>query len=242
MYRLAAIAHGVPFTAVPLRDHTHDLVAMARAVTPKTRLLFVANPNNPTGTYVGREALERLLTEVPPEVIVVMDEAYIEYTDAADFPDSLKLRHLRERLVVLRTFSKAYGLAALRVGYGVGPAPIIDYVNRLRAPFNVGTLGQVAARAALDDREHVEQSRMLNAAERKRVTHALAELAAHVAPSQANFVYVELPRPARPVYEALLHKGIIVRPFGSLPQSLRITLGTREENDRMLRALSEVLA
>jgi histidinol-phosphate aminotransferase len=242
MYRIAALAHGTPFTAVPLRDHTHDLEAMAQAVTPRTRLLFVANPNNPTGTHVGRGAVERLLREVPSDVIVVVDEAYFEYTDASDYPDCLQLRRLRERLVVLRTFSKIYGLAALRVGYAVGPADLIGYMNRVRSPFNVGTLGQLAAREALDDVEHVARTRELTSSERVRVAKDLVALGLEVPPSQANFVYVDLRRPARPVYDALLRKGIIVRPFGNLPTGLRITIGTRAENDRMLAALAQVLA
>jgi histidinol-phosphate aminotransferase len=242
MYKIAALAHGTPYSAVPLRDLTHDLEAMAAAVTPQTRLLFVANPNNPTGTYVGRRAVEKLLREVPPEVIVVMDEAYIEYADAEDYPDCILLRRLRERLVVLRTFSKIYGLAALRVGYAVGPAPIIEYMNRVRAPFNVGSLGQVAALAALDDQEHLENSRSLNRRERARLSSALTELGWKVAPSQANFVYVDTGRPARPLYEALLRLGVIVRPFGTLPTCIRITVGTPLENDRLLSAARETLA
>lgn len=242
VYRIAAMAHGVPFTAVPLRDLTHDLEAMAAAVRPNTRVLFVANPNNPTGTHVGRKAVERLLRDVPPEVIVVMDEAYLEYADAPDYPNSLELRGLRERLVVCRTFSKIYGLAALRVGYAIAPRQLIDYMNRVRAPFNVGTIGQVAAAAALDDHEHVQKSREQNRVERERLTRDLAALGASVAPSQANFVLVDVKRPARPVYDGLLRKGVIVRPFGNLPTSLRITVGTRPENDRLLSALKEVLA
>jgi histidinol-phosphate aminotransferase len=241
MYKLAALAHGTPFTAVPLRDQTHDLPAMAAAVTDRTRLLFVANPNNPTGTYVGRNAVERLLREVPPEVIVVMDEAYIEYADADDFPDCLTLRSLRKRLIVLRTFSKIYGLASLRVGYGIGPAELIGYMHRLRPPFNVNALGQVAACAALDDPEHVHRSQELNRTERLRLTQALSELGMRVTPSQANFVFVDLGRPARPIYDALLRKGVIVRPFRALPNNLRITTGTMAENDRLLAALREVL-
>jgi histidinol-phosphate aminotransferase len=241
VYKLASLAHGVPFTAVPLRAFTHDLEAMAAAVTPATRLLFVANPNNPTGTYVGRSAVEKLLAEVPPEVVVVMDEAYLQYADAEDYPDSLKLRKLRERLIVLRTFSKIYGLAALRVGYAIGPAKLIDYMNRVRAPFNVGTLGQVAALAAIDDAEHVERSRTHNSRERARLEPALRELGLVVAPSQANFVFVDARRPGRELYERLLRKGVIVRPFGDTTY-LRITVGTTSENDRLLVALSEVLA
>lgn len=242
VYKISALSQGVPFTAVPLRNLTHDLEAMAAAVTPRTRLVFVANPNNPTGTHVGRAAVERFLRTVPPEVIVVMDEAYLEYADAADYPDSLRLRQLRERLVVLRTFSKIYGLAGLRVGYGIGPRQLVDYMNRVRAPFNVSSLGQIAAIEALDDVEHVRTSRELNAAQRTRVTTELTRLGLEVAPSQANFVLVDVRRPARPVYEALLRKGIIVRPFANLPTSLRITLGTASQNDRLLASLIEVLA
>jgi histidinol-phosphate aminotransferase len=241
VYRIAALAGGVPFTAVPLVQHTHDLPAMADAVTPKTRLLFVANPNNPTGTHVGRAAVERLLREVPEEVIVVMDEAYFEYADAADYPDCLKLRNLRERLIVMRTFSKAYGLAGLRIGYAIGPAKLIDYMNRVRAPFNVSLPAQAAAVAALDDQEHVQKSRELNGKERARLTERLEAMGLAVAPSQANFILFDVGRPARAVYDALLRHGVIVRPFGSLPTSLRVTVGLPRENDRFLTALAAVL-
>ena len=242
VYRIAALACGVPFTAVTLTPGlVHDLPAMAAAVTPRTRVMFVANPNNPTGTHVGRAAVEQLLREVPPEVIIVMDEAYLEYADAPDYPNSLELRGLRERLLVLRTFSKIYGLASFRVGYAVGPRSLIDYMNRVRAPFNVSTLAQAAASAALDDRDHVETARALNQKERKRVPDALTVRGLSVAPSQANFVLVDVKRPARAVYDALLQKGVIVRPFASLPTSLRVTLGTERENDRFLAALAEVL-
>jgi histidinol-phosphate aminotransferase len=241
MYRALCLAAGVEFTAVPLRDLTHDLEAMAGAVRPETRLMFIANPNNPTGTYLGKAALERFLKEVHPEVTIVMDEAYIEYSDAADFPDAMQLRHLRERLIIARTFSKIYGLAAQRVGYGVGPASMIDYMNRVRPPFNIGTLGQVAALAALDDDEHVKASRSLNQRERSRLTQELATLGLAVAPSQANFVWVDFGRPARPLYDALLRRGVIVRPV-PVPTALRITVGLASENDRFLAALKEVIS
>ncbi|HYP88673.1 MAG TPA: histidinol-phosphate transaminase, partial [Polyangiaceae bacterium] len=243
VYRIAALSCGVPFSAVPLTPGlVHDLPAMAAAVTPQTRLMFVANPNNPTGTYVNRAAVEKLLREVPPDVIIVMDEAYLEYADAPDYPDSLQLRGLRDRLLVLRTFSKIYGLAAFRVGYAVGPRPLIDYMNRVRAPFNVSTLAQAAAVAALDDQAHVQAARTLNQAERTRVSATLEARGLWVAPSQANFILVDVKRPARAVYDALLKKGVIVRPFASLPTSLRVTLGTERENDRFLAALSAVLS
>src|SRR5664279_2472955 len=189
MYRILCLAQGAPFTAVPLRDLTHDLEAMAGAVTDKTRLMFIANPNNPTGTHVGRAAMEGLLRGIAPEVIVVVDEAYTEYADAPDFPNAIELRGLREHLIVARTFSKIYGLAAQRIGYAVAPSKLIDYMNRVRPPFNVGTLGQVAALAALDDTEHVERSRELNRIERARLHVELGRLGLRVAPSQANFIY-----------------------------------------------------
>jgi histidinol-phosphate aminotransferase len=186
--------------------------------------------------------MERFLRAVPPEVVVAVDEAYFEYADARDFPNCLELRGLRERLVVLRTFSKIYGLAALRVGYAVAPAEMVDYMNRVRAPFNVSTPGQAAALAALSDTEHVERSRALNQRERARLTEELRRAKLTVLPSQANFVYVDLGRPARPVYEGLLRRGVIVRPFGALPESLRVTVGTEAENGRFLAALREVMS
>src|SRR6187402_2208565 len=234
VYRIAALAHGVPFTAVPVRDLTHDLEAMAAAITPRTRLVFVGNPNNPTGTYVNLEALRRFLRSVPPEVIVLMDEAYIEYTTAQDFPDCLTLRGERERLIVCRTFSKIYGLAGLRVGYGIAQPELVSYMNRVRAPFNVGNLGQTAAIAALDDQEHVSRSRELNTTELRRVTGRLGQLGLAVTPSQANFFLVDVKRNGRQVYDALLKKGVIVRPFASLPTSLRVTVGKPDENDLFL--------
>lgn len=240
VYRMASMAQGVPFTAVPLRDQTHDLEALARAVTPATRLVFIANPNNPTGTFVTRARLTRFLEEIPADVIVALDEAYSEYADAEDYPDGLTLRDRRRHLVVLRTFSKIHGLAALRVGYAVAPTAVVQYMNRVRAPFNVSSLAQEAAIAALDDPEHEQRCRAANRAERERVTRALSELGVTVVPSQANFLFIDLGRPARPVYEALLRRGVIVRPFTGLENNLRVTLGTPDENERFLKALAEV--
>jgi histidinol-phosphate aminotransferase len=240
VYRLASLAHGVPHTAVPLANWTHDLDAMTAAITSRTRVVFVANPNNPTGTHVGRARVERFLQEVPPEVIVVMDEAYLEYADADDYPDSLALRHLRERLIVTRTFSKVHGLAAMRVGYGIGPASLIDYLLRVRQPFSVSSLAQRAALAALDDVEHVERSVALNRRERARVSAALVELGLAPPPSQGNFVFFDLGRPGRDLYDRLLKQGVIVRPFGAT-SFIRVTVGTPEQNDRFLTALREVL-
>ena len=242
VYRLACLAHGVPYTAVPLAPgHVHDLPAMARAITADTRIVFIANPNNPTGTYVGKEALARFLRAVPPEVIVALDEAYCEYADAADYPDGLAYRSLHPRLVVLRTFSKIYGLAGLRVGYGVMPAELAGYIHRVRAPFNVNSVAQAAATAALDDGAHVAESRALNLEEKAFVQARLARLGVDVVPTQANFLLVDVARPASALYEALLTHGVIVRTVPPLPTMVRVTLGTRAENERFLSALETVL-
>ncbi len=215
---------------------------MLDAVQENTKVILVDNPNNPTGTYVPQSVVEDFLRAVPPEVIVVMDEAYFEFADADDYPDTLQLRALRERLIVLRTFSKAYGLAGFRVGYGVGPASLMEYVHRLRAPFNVSVISQEAAIAALSDAEHLERVLELNARERTRLSAALEPLAKRVLPSQTNFILVDFGVPALELYDELLSYGVIVRPIPGLETSLRITLGTERENDRLLSALAQVLA
>jgi histidinol-phosphate aminotransferase len=241
VYRMAALAQGVDFTAVPLRDFRHDLPALAAAITPKTRIVFIANPNNPTGTYVTRSEVEQFLVAVPKEVIVVLDEAYFEYATAADYPDGLQLGPLHERLLVLRTFSKAYGLAGLRLGYAVGPSLLCGYMERVRAPFNANSLAQVAARAALADRDHLQRAVELNQRERQRVSAALLALGLAPMQSEANFVCVDLKRPAAPIFDRLQDHGVITRVAGPLSTALRISVGTVEENSRMLTALQRVL-
>ena len=237
MYSVAANAHGVPYTAVPVRDWRHDVDGLLDAITSQTRLLLVDNPNNPVGSYLTKDEVTRLLRDVPEEVIVVMDEAYFEYADANDYPDSLKLRDQRERLIVLRTFSKIYGLAGFRVGYGIGNATLLSYMNRIRAPFNVGWVSQEAAIGALDDDEFVRQSQELNREQRAYLTKELERRGFAVVPSQANFLLVDFQRPGRALYDALLREGVIVRPFAALPSCLRITVGTPDENSRLLAAL-----
>ncbi|HEX2881017.1 MAG TPA: histidinol-phosphate transaminase [Polyangiaceae bacterium] len=242
VYRMACLAHGVPCTAVPLtQDLRHDLPAMAAAVRSETRLIFIANPNNPTGSYVSLAELSKFLQQVPREVIVALDEAYIEYATADDFPNGLQLRELHPQLVCLRTFSKAYGLAALRLGYAIAPKQLVHYLDCVRAPFNVNSVAQAAGIAALDDQKHVQQVTALNGSERERLTQALTQRGIRVWPSQANFVLIDLARPAQPIYQALLNTGVIVRPMPSLPTSLRVTVGVPEENQRFLSALDQVL-
>lgn len=242
-YRLGLIGANVAFTEVPLKDHlAWDVSALLAAVRPETKILFVAHPNNPTGAHVGQKDLLRLMKELPEHVVLVMDEAYVEFADAPDFVSALTMRSERTRLLTLRTFSKAYGLAAIRVGYGIGPREMVDYLNRVRAPFNVNTLAQEAAIAALSDKEHVEKYVALNRTERARVTHALTEMGLHVGPSQANFVLVNFRKPGKDVYDRMLRLGVIIRPMPAPIDSwLRITIGLPEENDRLIAAVQKTL-
>lgn len=242
-YRIGSVAQELDYSAVPLRDDLHwNVDDLLEAVTEKTKLLFVSNPNNPTGSYIAGAELQRLLTSVPERVLVVIDEAYVEYVDASDFQPATELRDSRERLAILRTFSKAYGLAALRVGYLIGTPELVFAVNRLRAPFNVGTIGQVAACVALDDPQHVATTVEACLRDRSLLHRALTEQGLEVAPSQANFLLVKMPRPARAVYEALLREGVIVRPMAPPLESwIRVTIGRPEENARFLESLARVL-
>lgn len=242
-YALGAQTGGIARTAVPMHPgFRYDIDAMLAAVRENTRLLFVATPNNPTGTYIPRADLERLLRGLPAHVIPVVDEAYVEFADADDFATGLELRALHERTLVLRTFSKAYGLAGLRVGFGIGHPEIIGYMQRVRAPFNVNAIAQAAAKAALDDDDHVRAYVALNRRERSRVEARMRALGLSPVGSQANFILVDVGRPGREVYQAMLERGVIVRPLGGvLARHLRVTIGREEENDRMLAVLHEAL-
>jgi histidinol-phosphate aminotransferase len=242
-YRLCLLAAQVPFTEVPLDEGLFwNPDRLLAAVRPSTRLLFLDNPNNPTSTHLPRTGLERLLSGLPAHVIPVIDEAYLQFADAPDYASALELRALQPNLVVLRTFSKAYGLASLRAGYAVGPAELLSAIERVRLPFNLNGLAQAAALAALDDEEHLLKVVSCNRSERTRLSAALTELGFAVAPSQANFLCAELPSSdSRTLYEALLGKGVIVRPMGGMPRHLRISVGLPEENDRLTTALGELL-
>jgi histidinol-phosphate aminotransferase len=244
IYKISAQAVGRKLVEVPMRDRHYDLEAMAAAVHPKTRLVFLANPDNPTGTYQTSDAVVRFLERVGERVLVVMDEAYFEYVVATDYPDSLALRERFPNLVILRTFSKAYGLAGIRVGYGIARKEVVDYVNRTRAPFNVSAIAQLAARAALGDGEHVKRTVELNRQGLALLGKELPSLGLSFSPSQANFYLVDFHRPVGPVFEALLREGVIVRPMiaNGFPTSARINTGTEEENEKLLHALKKVLA
>lgn len=241
MYPVIAAGHNVQFSAVPTdKDLVHDLDAMIGQVRDNTKVIILDNPNNPTGTYVGKTRLAQFLRQIPESIIVVLDEAYFEFGDAPDYPDGLKLRDCRENLLVLRTFSKAYGLAGFRVGYGVGPAHLVNYLNRLRAPFNVSLISQEAAICGLTDKKHLHDVVTLNNQQRVRLSAGLAQWG-RVFPSQANFILVDFARPSAQIYDALLDEGVIVRPIPGLATHLRVTIGTVAENERLLGALGKVM-
>jgi len=232
-------AHGMA-VLVPLANWTHDLEAMAQAITPRTRLLFLCNPNNPTGTMVSTEAVHRLMARVPEEVIVVFDEAYIEYVRDPQFPDALTYVKEGRRAIVLRTFSKIYGLAGLRIGYGVTTPEINGFLNRVRPPFNANSMAQRAALAALEDDDHVAKSRAVNAAGMEQIGNGLRALGLAPIPSQANFIYFDVKRDGRNVFDALLREGVIVRHIeGSM---VRVTIGQSDENTAFLHALAKVIS
>lgn len=242
VYRLVTQAAGATGRVVPLRHFTHDLEAILDAVTPATRLIFLANPSNPTGTIFFRRQWEEFLAAVPRHVIVVMDEAYFEFVEDPEYPDSLAAHGSDRLLITLRTFSKVYGLAGLRIGFGVAHPELIDVMNRVRQPFNVSSLAQVAAVAALEDHEHVVRTRQCNREGLAFLRRECGRLGVEYVPSWANFLMVHVGNGAR-VYEALLQHGVIVRPLGvyGFPEHVRVTVGTAVENERFITSVEHVL-
>ncbi|HET9763032.1 MAG TPA: histidinol-phosphate transaminase [Casimicrobiaceae bacterium] len=242
VYPLATQARGATGIEVPARDYGHDLDAMARAVTFRTRILFVANPNNPTGTWIPPAQVKAFLAAVPRDRLVVLDEAYDEYLEPAQRSPSVSWLAEHPNLIVSRTFSKAYGLAGLRIGFGLMDGAVADMLNRVRQPFNVSSIAQAAALAALDDTEYVDESARLNRVGMAQLTRGLDALGAAYVPSHANFVLVHVGDGGR-VYERLLRQGVIVRPVANygLPHHVRVTVGLPEENRRFLTALESAL-
>ena len=244
VYPIAVQAAGAQARIAPAKDWGHDLDAMAALIDNTTRLVFIANPNNPTGTWLDERALRGFMAAVPENVVVVLDEAYCEYVDEAAYPDSIAMLADYPNLVVTRTFSKAYGLAGLRVGYAISHPDIADLLNRVRAPFNVSVPAMAAAAAAYRDHEYLQQSREVNTTGREQLVAAFDELGLPYIPSVGNFIAVEMPSDAMPYYQALLEKGVIVRPIGvyGMPRHLRVSIGLEQENQRFISALKEVLA
>ena len=243
VYPLVTQAIGAKGVAVPAKEWGHDLDAMADAVNERTRLVFVANPNNPTGTVQTSDAIEAFLDRIPEQVLVVLDEAYCEYLTGEGYPDGVTLLDRYPNLIVCRTFSKAWGLAALRVGYSVSSAAIADILNRVRQPFNVDSVALAAATAVLGDEAYLQRSREVNAAGLRQMTDGLDRMGLPYIPSAGNFVAVEVGEAATGVYQALLARGVIVRPVAGygMPRHLRVSVGLPEENERFLDALAEAL-
>jgi histidinol-phosphate aminotransferase len=245
-FSLAIRASGAELVRVPQHEFAFDLRAIADAVAAhrETRVVYLANPNNPTGTTFGAAELQEFLRRVPPDVLVVLDEAYVHYGDRPDMPDSVQLFREHKNLLTLRTFSKAYGLAGLRIGYGIGDTPVLEAMNKLRTPFNLTGVSQAAAIAALDDTEHVNRSIRENASERARLTKGLTELGLRPVRSHANFIFIDIGPDAQQLYNELLHEGVIVRPLGwmGMPEAMRVSVGVAEENDKLLAVMSRVLA
>jgi histidinol-phosphate aminotransferase len=239
IYRMEVTAAHGKAVIVPLAHWRHDVARMADAITERTRLLFLCNPNNPTGTMVSAEEVAQLLSRVPEHVVVVFDEAYVEYVRSADFPDAMAYVKAGRNAIVLRTFSKIYGLAGLRIGYGVTTTEIANFLNRVRPPFNANSLAQRAALAALGDDEHVARSRAVNQTGMDEVVKGLRALGLAPIESETNFVYVGVGRDGHGVFDALLRLGVIVRHIEG--QMLRVTIGQADENKTFLAALGQVL-
>lgn len=242
-YRHNAKIEGAVCIEVPLADGTHDLEAMAAAITDKTKIVWVCNPNNPSGTIVTKDELESFLAKVPDHVLVVLDEAYFEYIEDEQYPNGLDYISQYRNVIVLRTFSKAYGLAALRIGYGIGDPEVIRAINQVREPFNTTRMSQAAALAALGDQAFIEECRRKNKEEIGYLTAQFDRLGLHYYPAYGNFILVDCKRDARQLFDLLLRKGIIVRGGHALgfPTSIRVTVGSREQNEKFIEALEEVL-
>ena len=241
VYQLVTRAAGGKLVSVPMKGFTHDLEAMAKAITPDTRLVFVANPNNPTGTFNTTAEVEALIDAMPEKCILVLDEAYAEYVEDPSYPNSLK--YLDRPVLVARTFSKLHGLAGLRIGFGASHEDIVQYMNRVRQPFNANVLAQIAATAAIGDVEHQELARSVNREGMKFIMDSLKAMDLTWIPSVANFLLINVERPGDEVFKSLLPKGVIVRAMAEYgyPEYIRVTIGTREQNEKFIKSLAEVL-
>jgi histidinol-phosphate aminotransferase len=242
VYKLIVQAVGGISQEVPLRNFTHDLEAIGAAISARTRIVFLANPNNPTGTIFRKAAWENFLKQIRSDVLIIVDEAYFEYVEAADYPNSLDYHQQGKALLTLRTFSKLYGLAGLRIGYGIADKEIISLMHRVRQPFNVNAAAQWGALAALDDREHVRRSLENNRQGLKYLTAEFARLGIEYVPSHANFILLRVGK-GEDVFNRLLAQGIIVRPMAGyqFPEYLRVTIGTMDENRKFIDGLRKAV-
>lgn len=239
-YKHNAEIEGAKIIEVPLKEGTHDLEAMLDQVTPKTKIVWICIPNNPTGTINTHQEVEQFLQRVPESVLVVLDEAYVEYSVSEEFPDSLSLLEKHPNVIVLRTFSKIYGLASLRIGYGIGRPEVIHNINQVREPFNTNRYAQAAAMAALEDQAFIEDCRRKNQEGLAQLQAGFDQLGLDYFPAHGNFIMVDVRQPGLEVFQALVRKGYIVR-GGHMPTHVRITIGSKEQNKGLLQALAEVL-
>ncbi|HTP05492.1 MAG TPA: histidinol-phosphate transaminase [Nitrospirota bacterium] len=239
VYKMITQAAGGTNVIVPLKDNRHDLDAMADRITEKTKIMFIANPNNPTGTMNTSAEMDRLMNRVPDHVIVAVDEAYYEYVTRADYPDSLDYLKAAKNVLALRTFSKIYGLAGLRIGYGITTPEIAELMNKVRQPFNTNSLGQIGALAALADRKHVERSIAINSEGKQFLYQSFDRLGISYLPTETNFILFEAPVDAPELYGTLLKTGVIIRPMGG--KKLRVTIGLPDENKRFVNELEKII-
>jgi histidinol-phosphate aminotransferase len=241
-YKICGAINGFAVKTIPMRDFTYDLTAIKKAISPRTKAIFIANPNNPTGTYVNAEAVALFLEGIPKDILVVFDEAYIEYVTDKDFPKLIRLIN-KKNIAILRTFSKIYGLAGLRVGYMIANSGLVACAERVRQPFNVNSLAQAAARAALDDKAFVKRSKDLIKNEKKFLYNALSQLGILFKKTVANFIFIRTTTDTQKIFQELLKKGIIIREMSGydLPNYARVTIGTRKENRKLIKELKEIL-
>jgi histidinol-phosphate aminotransferase len=242
-FSVAIRASGAELVLVPQKHFAFDLKAMASAITPKTVVIYLANPNNPTGTAFSAEEFSEFLASVPDGVLVVLDEAYIHYAPSLHLRSSPEAFRKRKNLLILRTFSKVYGLAGMRIGYAIGRPELLSAMNKLKTPFNTSGTAQAGALAALDDREHVERCITTNAIERKRLSEGLTKLGLRPIPSETNFIFMDVGPEANDICDELLRLGVIVRPLAwmGFSEAIRISVGTAEENDKCLAAMGQIL-
>jgi len=243
VYPLVTQAIGATGVAVPAKDYGHDLPAMLKAITPKTRMIFIANPNNPTGTFLSTEALAEFIAQVPSNVLVVLDEAYYEYVDEAERAPSVEWVAKCPNLIVSRTFSKAYGLAGLRAGYAISHPDIADLMNRIRQPFNMNSLSLRAAEVVLDDDKYLAESIRVNKEGMQQLVAFCEENGLNYIPSHGNFLTIEVGSEAGDMYQKLLRAGVIVRPVAGyqLPNHLRVSIGLPSENQAFIDAMKTIL-
>ena len=242
VYSLVTKLCSATAVVVPMVNDTHNLSAMAAAITDKTKVIFIANPNNPTGTMVTADETAAFMEQVPEDVLVVFDEAYYEYVARSDYPQTLPYVLEPRNVVITRTFSKIYGLAGLRIGYGIAPPSLVETLNRVRQPFNCNLVGQAAARAALKDTAHVKESQKSNTAGKAFLYKAFDDMGLRYIQTEGNFIMLHVPQSGADIADALLRQGIIVRPMVGYgyPNAVRVTIGTQQENERLIKALRVV--